>query len=138
MPCPSETPTPRLLLPSRMLTLGKQGARLMADKKIADKLLGRFLEFGGLIVFAAGALTSLGGLGFVLYQCALWLRDGNWTHRTIRYALGEPPRSSWGGVAQIIDWVWMQPLGATMIFGGFLVVGLGIVITMKGEEIARA
>ena len=67
----------------------------MADKKIADKLLGRLFEFGGLLVYAAGALTSLGGLGFVLYQCGLWLRDG------------------------------------------FLVIGLGIVITIKGEEIAR-
>jgi hypothetical protein len=120
-----------------MLRLGEQGARLMADKKIADKLMGRFFEFGGLLVFAAGALTSLGGLGFVLYQCGLWLRDGHWTHRTIRYALGEPPHSSWGGVAQIIDWAWMQPLGAGMIFTGFVLVGLGIVVAMKGEEIAR-
>jgi hypothetical protein len=100
----------------------------------AEKLLRGLLLPCGAILYASGALTSTAGLGVALFQCALWLRDGHWTYFTVGHALGERPPSAWGGVAQIIEWIWLQPLSATLIATGFLAIGAGIVLSIAGEE----
>jgi hypothetical protein len=76
----------------------------------------------------------LGGLGVMLYQGGLWLRDGHWTYYTVRYAFGELPHSTWGGVMQIIEWFWMQSLAGGLAMGGIAATAAGIFLNILGEN----
>jgi hypothetical protein len=51
-------------------------------------LRGLFVPFG-FVAYFAGLFMVLAGLGVMLYQSCLWLRDGHWTYYTVGYAFGE-------------------------------------------------
>jgi hypothetical protein len=80
------------------------------------------------ISFVAALLMVLGGVGVVICQCGLWMSDGRWTYVTVGYALGEPRRSTWVGLMQIIEWIWLQPLSAGLILAGFLALGVSVLL----------
>jgi len=81
------------------------------------RLVGNFIVLGGVSI-------SLSGVAFIIFQGWLWLRDGRWTYFSIADGLGEPPRSNWAGVAQIIDWIWAHLFAAGLFVAGFPVMGL--------------
>jgi hypothetical protein len=109
----------------------------MAERNLTDRLLAGPFFIVGAAMYICGAAMFLGGLGFALYQCWLWLRDGYWTSFTIRYALGEPPRSTWAGLAQIIEWIWRQPLAAGLIVASFFAIWASGVIYGIGDDAKR-
>ena len=88
----------------------------------------------GVVAFLAGLFMLLVGLGVVLYQAGLWLRDGYWTYYTVRYALGEPPRSASAGVMQMIEWFWMQPLAGGLVMAGFVAIAAGMFLSAIAEK----
>ena len=74
-----------------------------------------------------GAFAWLAGLLFGIFQCILWLRDGYWTHFTPVLILGPVQSTGWGGVDQIVHWIWLQPLWGVIGCLGVAVAALGIV-----------
>jgi hypothetical protein len=109
----------------------------MPERSLGNKSEELLLKGIGFVLYAAGALTALGGIGLGLYQCLQWLRDGRWTTYTVKGALGPPPQSTWGGVAQIIDWIWAQPLLGALIATGFILIGCSIGFWNAADEAAR-
>jgi hypothetical protein len=81
---------------------------------------------------ATGPIIGLGGLIwacgmlFGLFLCVLWLRDGYWTSFTLIGVLGPAWISGWGGVDQIVRWIWLQPLWALISFSGISVAAFGL------------
>lgn len=82
---------------------------------------------------AVGAVTWIAGLLLGLFQCVLWLKDGYWTHFTPVRALGPIQSTGWGGVDQIVHWIWLQPLWAVICFSGMALIGLAGVAAQSYE-----
>ena len=72
-----------------------------------------------------GSLIWACGMLFGLFLCVLWLKDGYWTSFTPVLLLGPAFLTGWGGVDQIVQWIWLQPLWA-------LVAGLGMAVAAFG------
>ena len=101
---------------------------VMAENDFAERLLRGLLVPCSEISFVAALLMVVGGVGVLICQCGLWLSEGRWTYFTVGFALGEPPRSTWGGLMQIIEWIWLQPLSGGLILAGFLALGVSILL----------
>jgi len=100
----------------------------MAEKDFAERLLRGLLVTCSEISFVAALLMAVGGAGVLICQCGFWLREGRWTYFTVGNALGDPPRSTWSGAGQIIEWIWLQPLWAGLFAAGWLALGLSVLL----------
>ena len=83
-------------------------------------ITGPMIGIGGLVV-AAG---TVGGLVEVL----LWLRHGVWMHHDLLWVVGTGPVTQWGGVDQMISWLWVQPLWGIVSVAGFALALTGVVL----------
>ena len=106
----------------------------MAEKDFAERLLRGLLVHFSEISFVAALLMVVGGIGVLICQCGLWLSDGRWTSFAVGDALRDLPRSKWSEVGQIIEWIWLQPLWAVLFAGGWLALGLSILLYKAGEK----
>jgi len=100
----------------------------MAEKDFAERLLRGLLVPCSEISFVAALLMAVGGVGVLICQCGFWLREGRWTYFTVGNALGDPPRSTWSGAGQIIEWIWLQPLWAVLFAAGWLALGFSTLL----------
>ena len=85
-----------------------------------DKISGPMMMVGGLL--------WLGGICVLLWQSALWLKDGFWTFHTLGYLAPHPARTGWGHIDQVIHWLWLQPLWVVVAGSGALLMVLALFI----------
>jgi len=83
-------------------------------------ITGPMIGVGGIVVAA--------GMAGGLVEVFLWLRHGVWTHHDLLWMVGVAPVTSWGGIDQVISWLWAQPLWSTIAFAGFALAILGIAV----------
>jgi hypothetical protein len=76
-------------------------------------------------IIGAGGLIWAAGMCLAIVECVKWLKDGFWSASTLPRMFGPIGESGWGGLDQIIQWVWVQPLWAVVAFAGMAVAGLG-------------
>lgn len=95
------------------------------SSKNAGEVAGAIIGIGGLIWAA--------GMGIGLLECFKWLKNGIWSVYTVPQLLGSVGNTGWGGVDQIVQWVWMQPLWCVVAAGGMACMGIGFLIESEAR-----
>ena len=84
-------------------------------------------DFGGAII-GGGGLVWAAGMVIGLLECLKWLKNGAWSSFTLPQTFGPLGVTGWGGVDQIAQWAWVQPLWSVVAFIGLAVVAIGFII----------
>lgn len=96
----------------------------------------------GSTLMAAGFVLMLLGFGILVYQTALWLRDGSWTSFPFRptwYWLGGgEPSFEWEGVQDMAGWILDCPLAAVAFAAGLGVLLFGDKAMNQADQKLRA
>jgi hypothetical protein len=74
----------------------------------------------GAFIALIGVLILLGGFAVGLYGLAFWLKKGVWTGNTLALLFGPYTPQDWSGVAQIMVWLWAQPLWGVLVVTGLV------------------
>jgi hypothetical protein len=73
-----------------------------------------------------GVCVVLCGIGLLLYQCGLWLKDGHWTSIELQELWSRRPlKIDWAGLRQIIQWIIELPLSVVAFLLGTYLVWFG-------------
>ena len=106
--------------------------RLLGSRLVARKV-GIGDQIWGLLLVLLGVGLVVGGIGTVLYQCGLWVRDGYWTAIDLRDLTSGPPiHGKWVGLEKILRWFGEQSAGLAGIVIGTVVAIVGS-NTMEGR-----
>jgi hypothetical protein len=86
----------------------------------------------------AGILVALIGLCIFLYQCIFWLKSGYWIKmpfwKILQYFnpnILDALNMSWKGIEKIVVWITNQSAALVSISIGFILAGIGLIISQK-------